>query len=144
VPLKKYAVTPYGYEALPAQWNVHPTFGTPAKSMTPEIARVIDLEARGGGTFASEHELALFSPDGNPLAWYCETPEDGIEVFRSPGVHSTKGIPLKPITSEVAKRLVSGSVQPAAVLAPKLEGLERLRNHLKRTYAATSRGSEGQ
>lgn len=139
--LRKYAETPYGYEEVPAQWNVHPIFGTAALSMTPDIARSIEIQ-RQMGTFVSAQDR-LFGPDGSALVWFCETPEDGIELFRSPGRHPRKNLPLKPITANVAKRLVTESREVAAsseetLATLKLEGLRRLRGHLQRTAVATS------
>jgi hypothetical protein len=138
-PLRKYASTPYGYETVPAKWNVHPIFGTVALPMTPQVAMAIDLQEQKG-TFVSDHD-ALFAPDGSPLAWYCETPEGGIELFRTPGRHPRRNIPLMPITADVASRLATGDASfkaAATVSSSKFEGLQRLRAHLQHAETATA------
>ena len=137
VSLRKYAETPYGYEEVPASWNVHPTFGTKAQPMTTQIATAIDLQKQFG-SFVSPGD-ALFAPDGTALAWYCETPEDGIELFRTPGHHPRKNIPLLPVTSEIARRIVKGNAATADATPEslKLEGLHRLRMHLEHAEEAT-------
>jgi hypothetical protein len=137
--LHKYAATPYGFEAVPVVWTVHPIFGTKALPMTPEVARAIDLQAQMGPSISEQD--ALFGPDGTALAWYSETPEDGIELFRIPGRHPRKNIPLMPVTSEIARRLVNGRediISDSKLSSDsRLEGLQRLQAHLERAQVAT-------
>lgn len=108
-PIKCYAETLKGYEEVSCEFKVHPVYGTKVlpwdekmtvinsvgKNGLPEIKRV-----------TARINSAFFTPSGDPLVWYYES--DGkIELFPGPGIHPQYGNPLKPITPDVVKQILT-------------------------------------
>jgi len=105
---KCYAITPYGYEEVTCAWKVHPIFGTVVIPATKEIITskiLLKKDYPKVEKIKPTREMAFFTPDGQPLAWYYQYPDGKIEVFPRPGFHPQFNVILAPVTPEIVNEI---------------------------------------
>ncbi|MBN1325427.1 hypothetical protein JW977_00385 [Candidatus Falkowbacteria bacterium] len=102
------ATTPYGFEKVPCTWKKHPIFMTDVSPCTSEVI-LSDTMAKKGypkvETIRPRKDMAFFTPDGQPLAWYYEYPDGKIEIFGRPGRHPQNNAVLNPINPEIVTKI---------------------------------------
>ncbi|MCX6745724.1 MAG: hypothetical protein NTX00_01765 [Candidatus Parcubacteria bacterium] len=107
-PTKCYAPTPYGYEEVPCSWKIHPIFGTTVIPANKELVTskiLIRSDYPKVEKINPTRDMAFFTPDGQPLAWYYQYPDGKIEIFPRPGYHPQFKVVLAPVTPEIVNEI---------------------------------------
>lgn len=139
------ATTPYGFEKVSCEWKKHPIFMTDVAPCTSEKIISATMMKRGYPkveTLRPSRDMAFFTPDGEPLAWYYEHPDGKIEIFSRPGRHPQYNVVLNPINAEIVTKIfqqldsVSGTNviindDSGAGKIPNMQYLKELSNSLQ-------------
>lgn len=105
-PIKYYVKTLEGFK-FSSTGDFDPVLGAKFKPITPEIAKEYYVWRETGklGNIPKVKAGKYFDRlTGDPIVWYSEAPDGKIKLSPLPGHDTATGLPLKPMTPEVAQK----------------------------------------